>query len=73
MIEATNRERAVRSVRMRQIEAGTVWINHRTIAYSRRERGGSKRSGLGRLNGVSAIDGVIEYRTIIAGIDLAAR
>jgi betaine-aldehyde dehydrogenase len=54
----------------RQIDAGTVWINNWAIVYDETEEGGYKQSGLGRLNGVSAIDDFVEYRTIIHEIEL---
>jgi betaine-aldehyde dehydrogenase len=57
----------------RQIEAGTVWINNWAIVYDETEEGGYKQSGLGRLNGVSALDDFVEYRTIIHEVDLEAR
>jgi betaine-aldehyde dehydrogenase len=57
----------------RQIEAGTVWINNWAIVYDETEEGGYKQSGLGRLNGLSALDDFLEYRTIIHEVDLAAR
>jgi betaine-aldehyde dehydrogenase len=57
----------------RQIEAGTVWINNWAIVYDETEEGGYKQSGLGRLNGVSALDEFVEYRTIIHEVDLEAR
>jgi betaine-aldehyde dehydrogenase len=56
----------------RQIEAGTVWINNWAIVYDETEEGGYKQSGLGRLNGVSALDDFVEFRTIIHEVDLAA-
>jgi betaine-aldehyde dehydrogenase len=56
----------------RQIEAGTVWINNWAIVYDETEEGGYKQSGLGRLNGVSAIDDFVEYRTIIHEVDLTS-
>jgi betaine-aldehyde dehydrogenase len=56
----------------RQIEAGTVWINNWAIVYDETEEGGYKQSGLGRLNGVSALDDFVEYRTIIHEVDLNA-
>jgi len=56
----------------RQIDAGTVWINNWAIVYDETEEGGYKQSGLGRLNGVSAIDDFVEYRTIVHEIDLNA-
>jgi len=57
----------------RQIEAGTVWINNWAIVYDETEEGGYKQSGLGRLNGVSAIDDFVEYRTVIHEIELEAK
>jgi betaine-aldehyde dehydrogenase len=56
----------------RQIEAGTVWINNWAVVHDETEEGGYKQSGLGRLNGVSAIDDFVEYRTIIHDVDLGA-
>jgi betaine-aldehyde dehydrogenase len=56
----------------REIEAGTVWINNWAIVYDETEEGGYKQSGLGRLNGVSALDDFLEYRTIIHEVDLNA-
>ena len=55
----------------RQIEAGTVWINNWAVVYSETEEGGYKQSGLGRMNGIAAMDDFIEYRTIIHEVDLA--
>ncbi len=49
----------------RQIDAGTVWINNWAVVYDESEEGGYKQSGLGRLNGASAIEDFVEYRTII--------
>jgi betaine-aldehyde dehydrogenase len=57
----------------RQIEAGTIWINNWAIVYDETEEGGYKQSGIGRLNGVSALDDFVEYRTIIHEVDLEAR
>jgi betaine-aldehyde dehydrogenase len=56
----------------RQINAGTVWINNWAIVYDETEEGGYKQSGVGRLNGVSALDDFVEYRTIIHEVDLAS-
>lgn len=56
----------------RQIHAGTVWINNWAIVYDETEEGGYKQSGVGRLNGVAALDDFLEQRTIIHEIDLAA-
>lgn len=55
----------------RQIEAGTIWINNWAVVYSETEEGGYKQSGLGRMNGVAAMDDFIEYRTIVHEVDLA--
>ena len=54
----------------RQIEAGTVWINNWAVVYDESEEGGYKQSGLGRLNGASAIEDFVEYRTIIHEVSL---
>lgn len=54
----------------RQIEAGTVWINNWAVVYDESEEGGYKQSGLGRLNGASAIEDFVEYRTIIHEVAL---
>jgi betaine-aldehyde dehydrogenase len=54
----------------RQIDAGTVWINNWAVVYDETEEGGYKQSGLGRLNGVSAVDDFVEYRTIVHEVDL---
>ncbi|GLS29033.1 betaine-aldehyde dehydrogenase [Mesorhizobium albiziae] len=67
---STNIDRPLRIAR--RIDAGTVWINNWAIVYDETEEGGYKQSGLGRLNGMSAIDDFLEYRTIIQEIDLAA-
>jgi betaine-aldehyde dehydrogenase len=56
----------------RQIQAGSVWINNWAVVYDETEEGGYKQSGLGRLNGVSALDDFVEYRTIIHEVDLDA-
>jgi betaine-aldehyde dehydrogenase len=54
----------------RQIHAGTVWINDWAVVYDETEEGGYKQSGVGRLNGVSALDDFLEHRTIIHEVDL---
>lgn len=54
-----------RSMRVaRQIQAGTIWINDWAKIYDEFEEGGYRQSGLGRLNGVAAIDDFIEYKHI---------
>jgi betaine-aldehyde dehydrogenase len=57
----------------RQLEAGTVWINNWAVVYDETEEGGYKQSGLGRLNGIAAIDDFIEYKTIVHEVDLAPK
>jgi betaine-aldehyde dehydrogenase len=55
----------------RQLEVGTVWINNWAVVYDETEEGGYKQSGLGRLNGVAAMDDFVEYKTIVHSIDVA--
>ncbi len=57
----------------RQLDAGTVWINNWAVVYSETEEGGFKQSGLGRLNGVAAMDDFIEFKTIVHEVDLVAK
>jgi betaine-aldehyde dehydrogenase len=59
---STNVDRPLRIAR--QIEAGTVWINTWAVVHDESE-GGYKQCGLGRLNGLSALDDFVEYRTFI--------
>lgn len=53
-----------------ELEAGTVWINDWAVVYDEFEEGGFKNSGLGRMNGMAAMDDFIEYKhiTISTGI-----
>jgi betaine-aldehyde dehydrogenase len=67
---STNVDRPLRVAR--RLQAGTVWINNWAVVYDETEEGGYKQSGLGRLNGVSAIDDFVEYRTVIHEIDPGA-
>jgi betaine-aldehyde dehydrogenase len=54
-----------RSVRVAQaLDAGSVWVNDWAKVYDETEEGGFKQSGLGRLNGLAALDGFIEYKHI---------
>lgn len=54
-----------RSLRVaRKVEAGTVWINDWAVVYDEFEEGGFKQSGIGRLNGVAAIDDFVQYKHI---------
>jgi betaine-aldehyde dehydrogenase len=48
----------------RELQSGTVWINDWAKVYDEFEEGGYRQSGLGRLNGVAAIDDFIEYKHI---------
>jgi betaine-aldehyde dehydrogenase len=58
-----------RSMRVaRELQAGTVWINDWAKVYDEFEEGGYRQSGLGRLNGVAAIDNFIEYKHITLSI-----
>lgn len=54
----------------REISAGTIWINDWAVIYDEFEEGGYKKSGLGRMNGVAAMDDFIEYKhiTITTGV-----
>jgi betaine-aldehyde dehydrogenase len=65
---STNVDRPLRIAR--KIDAGTVWINNWAVVYSETEEGGYKQSGLGRMNGVAAMDDFIEYKTVVHEIDL---
>lgn len=56
----------------RQIDAGTVWINNWAVVYDETEEGGFKQSGVGRLNGVAALDDFLEYKTIVHEVDLTS-
>jgi acyl-CoA reductase-like NAD-dependent aldehyde dehydrogenase len=54
-----------RSMRVaRVLDVGTVWVNDWAVVYDAFEEGGFKQSGLGRLNGVAAMDDFIEYKHI---------
>lgn len=48
----------------RELQAGTIWINDWAVVYDEFEEGGFKQSGMGRLNGVSAIDDFLEYKHV---------
>jgi betaine-aldehyde dehydrogenase len=65
---STNVDRPLRIAR--KINAGTVWINNWAVVYSETEEGGYKQSGLGRMNGVAAMDDFIEYKTVVHEIAL---
>ncbi|GAB3197326.1 aldehyde dehydrogenase family protein [Nocardioides hungaricus] len=48
----------------RRLEAGTVWVNDWAVVHDEFEEGGYKQSGLGRLNGLAALEDFIEYKHI---------
>ncbi len=54
-----------RALRMAQaIDAGSVWINDWAQVFDGTEEGGFKQSGLGRLNGLAALEDFVEYKHI---------
>jgi len=67
---STNVDRPLRIAR--KLDAGTVWINNWAVVYDETEEGGYKQSGVGRQNGVAAMDDFIEYKTIVHEIDLSS-
>jgi len=48
----------------RELDAGTIWINDWAVVWDEFEEGGFKRSGNGRLNGLTAIDEFLEYKHV---------
>ena len=61
-----------RSMRVAQeIDAGTIWFNDWAVIYDETEEGGFKQSGLGRMNGESAIDDFLEIKHITFSPGLA--
>ncbi|CAM3652005.1 aldehyde dehydrogenase family protein [Sphingobacterium prati] len=52
---------------IRELDAGTVWINNWAVVNDEFEEGGYKMSGLGRLNGLNAIHDFVEYKHIFHG------
>ncbi len=42
-----------------------MWLNGWAVVHDETEEGGFKQSGLGRLNGLFALDAFVEYRTFI--------
>ncbi|MDT0632657.1 aldehyde dehydrogenase family protein [Rubrivirga sp. S365] len=57
----------------RRIDAGTVWINNWAVIYDESAEGGYKQSGLGRLNGVAAMEDFVEYKTVIQELSVVER
>lgn len=48
----------------RELDSGTIWINDWAVVHDEFEEGGYRQSGVGRLNGSSAIDDFLEYKHI---------
>jgi betaine-aldehyde dehydrogenase len=48
----------------RELNSGTVWINDWAVVYDEFEEGGFNQSGVGRLNGFSAMDDFLQYKHI---------
>jgi len=48
----------------RELQVGTVWINNWAQVNDEFEEGGYKSSGVGRLNGINALDDFMEYKHI---------
>lgn len=48
----------------RELEAGTIWINDWAKVYDEFEEGGYKHSGIGRLNGPTAMDDFLEIKHV---------
>lgn len=65
---STNIDRPQRVAR--KLEAGTIWINNWAVIYDETEEGGYKQSGLGRMNGIAAMEDFVEYKTIVHEIDV---
>lgn len=54
-----------RALRVAQsVEAGSIWINEWAKVYDSTEEGGFKQSGLGRLNGLAALEDFLEHKHI---------
>lgn len=49
---------------VRALDAGTVWINNWAQIHDEFEEGGYKYSGLGRLNGLGALEDFLEHKHI---------
>lgn len=46
------------------LDAGSIWVNDWARVFDGTEEGGFKQSGLGRLNGLAALENFIEYKHI---------
>lgn len=49
---------------VRELDAGTIWINNWAQVNDEFEEGGYKLSGMGRLNGLAAMHDFIEYKHV---------
>lgn len=49
----------------KSLRAGTIWINTYARIFPQFEEGGYQQSGIGRLNGETAIDNFLEYKHIV--------
>ncbi|QNK61116.1 aldehyde dehydrogenase family protein [Pedobacter sp. PAMC26386] len=49
---------------VRELEAGTVWINEWAQVNDEFEEGGYKLSGIGRLNGVASLEDFLEHKHV---------
>lgn len=56
----------------RQPDVGTVWVNNWAVVADETEEGGLKQSGLGRLDGIAALEDFVEYKTVIHEVALDA-
>ena len=62
-----------RSLRVaRVLDVGTVWVNDWAVVHDEFEEGGFKQSGLGRLNGLAAMEDFVEYKHIALNARLQA-
>ena len=57
----------------REIDAGTIWINDWAIVWDEFEEGGFKRSGNGRLNGLTAMDEFLKFKHIAFNSGILSR
>jgi betaine-aldehyde dehydrogenase len=48
----------------KELEAGTVWVNHWGVTFDEFEEGGYKESGQGRLNGLASLEDFTAYKHI---------
>jgi acyl-CoA reductase-like NAD-dependent aldehyde dehydrogenase len=48
----------------KELQAGTVWVNHWGVTFDEFEEGGYKDSGQGRLNGLASLEDFTEYKHI---------